>query len=177
MYFHICFSQWFCFCATFHQGFATFDATNLLLSVYRSQLKDFALFALGSLAQCLAIILGEIGQKDLLQIGLQPTHQASDRIDNATSKSKHLHSHSSLLLTIGMSESDTTNEPSALSPARLLLLGVCVTLGSIINGINYTAINVTLEGISHSLKVKDGDLQWAVNSALLAFVSGCDTFR
>jgi hypothetical protein len=73
-----------------------------------------------------------------------------------------------------MSESDTANERRALSPARLLLLGICVTLGSVINGINYTAINVTLEGISNSLKVKDGDLQWAANSSLLAFVSSTD---
>lgn len=73
-----------------------------------------------------------------------------------------------------MAGSETLNERLPLSTRGILFLGICVTLGSITNGINYTAINVTLDEIAKSLKVKDGNLQWAANSYLLAFVSGCN---
>jgi hypothetical protein len=70
-----------------------------------------------------------------------------------------------------MPETEASNQRPALSATRIVFLGICLVLGGVINGVNYTGINVCLEGISQSLKVKDGALQWAANSYLLAFVS------
>lgn len=73
-----------------------------------------------------------------------------------------------------MADLDLDTSPARLallSTTRILLLGICITLSSVINGVNYTTTNVTLDGIAQSLKVKDGDLQWVANSYLLAFVS------
>jgi hypothetical protein len=74
-----------------------------------------------------------------------------------------------------MTDNEIFNSRQALSTTKILLLGVCVILGNVINGFNATAVNVTLDGVAESLKVKDGDLQWVANSYLLAFVSFAPT--
>jgi hypothetical protein len=70
-----------------------------------------------------------------------------------------------------MTHNESSSERLPLSTTKISLLGICVILGNVIIGFNALAVHVALDGIAQSLKVKDGDLQWVVNSYSLVFVS------
>lgn len=63
-----------------------------------------------------------------------------------------------------------------LSLAKTLLLGASVTFASLSLGFGYHTVTVTLNLLAGSLRISEGDLQWASNAYLLGLVSGVPVF-
>jgi hypothetical protein len=62
-----------------------------------------------------------------------------------------------------------------LSMTRTLSLGAAVALAALCMGFNYHCVTVTLNHLAESLKIAEGDLQWASNAYMLAMESSPST--
>lgn len=69
------------------------------------------------------------------------------------------------------SATDPPPETFQLPTIKLVLLGVCVTLGNVALGYSANAVAVALDPLAEGLDIADKDLQWTINSYLIAYVS------
>lgn len=76
---------------------------------------------------------------------------------------------------ISRTESDETVESrenaQPLSLGRLVVVGACMTLTSIINGWSVIMTPIMLELLADGLHLAENNLQWTLNSLLLPLVS------
>lgn len=62
-------------------------------------------------------------------------------------------------------------DSTPLSLNRLLIVGACMTLTSIINGYSVTMTAILLDLLAEDLQLAENNLQWTFNSFLLPMVS------